>query len=155
MDTDLQVSRWLNTEAPFSLAALRGRLVVVHAFQMLCPACVSHGLPQTQRLHQQLQGHPAQVLGLHTVFEHHEAMGEVALRAFIHEYRLTFPIGIDRPGLAGDPIPQTMRAWGLRGTPSLLVFDGQGRLRAHEFGAVDDLALGLLLGQLKGEMSST
>jgi hypothetical protein len=155
MNHELQVSRWLNTESAPSLAALRGQVVVVHAFQMLCPACVSHGLPQAKRLHEALRGQPAQVLGLHTVFEHHEAVGEVALRAFVHEYRLTFPIGIDRPGAAGDPIPQTMRAWGLRGTPSLLVFDAQGRLRAHEFGAVDDLPLGLLLGQLLGEMSST
>src|SRR5690606_20270412 len=37
---ELQVSRWFNTPAPLSLAALRGRVVVVEAFQMLCPGCV-------------------------------------------------------------------------------------------------------------------
>lgn len=41
----LQVSEWLNTPQPISLAPLRGRVVVLHAFQMLCPACVAHGLP--------------------------------------------------------------------------------------------------------------
>ena len=47
----LQVAQWFNTPAPITLEQLRGRVVVLHAFQMLCPACVSHGLPQAKRLH--------------------------------------------------------------------------------------------------------
>lgn len=53
---ELQVSEWLNTPEPLSLAALRGQVVVVHAFQMLCPGCVSHGLPQAKRLTQVFAG---------------------------------------------------------------------------------------------------
>lgn len=41
---------WLNTEEPLALERLLGRVVVVHAFQMLCPGCVSHGIPQAQRV---------------------------------------------------------------------------------------------------------
>lgn len=146
-----QLSHWLNEDrAAPPLAAYRGRVLLVHAFQMLCPACVSHGLPQAKRVHSQLDAAGVQVVGLHTVFEHHEAMGLPALRAFIHEYRLSFPIGVDLAN-PSSPIPLTMQAWGLRGTPSLLLFDRQGRLRAHEFGAVDDLALGVALGQLLSE----
>ena len=33
------VARWFNS-APLTLADLRGKVVVAHAFQMLCPACV-------------------------------------------------------------------------------------------------------------------
>jgi hypothetical protein len=33
-----------------------------------------------------------------------------------------------RPGRPPKPVPLTMQAYGLRGTPSLLVFDRQGRL---------------------------
>ena len=73
-------------------------------------------------------------------------MGANALRAFVHEYRLTFPIGIDKPGKAN--LPQTMEAYGLRGTPSLLLLDQAGRLRLHHFGRIDDMALGALIGQL-------
>ena len=40
---------WLNSE-PLDLEQLRGHVVLLHAFQMLCPACVSHGLPQMQRV---------------------------------------------------------------------------------------------------------
>lgn len=46
----LHVSRWFNTSSPISLDDLRGRVVVIEAFQMLCPGCVSHGLPQAQRI---------------------------------------------------------------------------------------------------------
>lgn len=87
------------------------------------------------------------VIGLHTVFEHHAAMTEVALEAFIHEYRLTLPIAIDQPSEDG-PIPQTMRRYGMRGTPTTIVIGRNGRVREHAFGQVDDLALGVLVGSL-------
>ena len=147
----LQVGHWFNTPAPITLEALRGRVVVLHAFQMLCPGCVSHGLPQAQRLHQLFPREQLAVVGLHTVFEHHAVMGSTAaLQAFIHEYRLDFPIGIDQPDGHGG-IPLTMQSLRLRGTPSLVVLDKQGHVRLHHFGAIDDLQLGVLLGQLVGE----
>ena len=34
---------WFNTGEALHLAGLRGNVVVLHAFQMLCPACVHHG----------------------------------------------------------------------------------------------------------------
>ena len=40
---ELQTTDWLNTDEPVSLGALRGKVVVIEAFQMLCPGCVSHG----------------------------------------------------------------------------------------------------------------
>lgn len=147
----LQVAQWFNTPGPLSLEALRGRVVVLHAFQMLCPACVSHGLPQAQRLHQMFPPEQLAVVGLHTVFEHHAVMGQAAaLQAFIHEYRLTFPIGVDQPDGAHG-VPLTMQTLQLRGTPSLVVFDKEGHMRMHKLGAIDDLQLGALLGALIGE----
>lgn len=75
-----QASHWFNTPRPIELKDLRGRVVLVHAFQMLCPACVSHGLPQALRVHEAFQGEAVTVIGLHTVFEHHEVMGSQAFR---------------------------------------------------------------------------
>ncbi len=144
---ELQVSEWLNTPEPLSLAGLRGQVVVVHAFQMLCPGCVNHGLPQAKRLTQVFAGRELAVLGLHTVFEHHAVMTAAALRVFLHEYRIGFPVGIDMPGESG-PMPRTMQAYAMEGTPTLLVFDRQGRLQLNQLGQVDDMALGALLGEL-------
>lgn len=147
---ELAVVSWFNTPSALTLENLRGRVVVLHAFQMLCPGCVAHGTPQAERLHRMFGGKEVAVIGLHTVFEHHAAMTDVSLEAFIHEYRLTFPIGVDQAGGDG-PIPVTMARYGMRGTPTTIVIDRAGRLRQHYFGQVDDLALGVLIGTLLGE----
>lgn len=138
---ELAVSRWFNAPTPLALAALRGRPVLIHAFQMLCPGCVAHAIPQTERAHRLFRDTDLQVIGLHTVFEHHEAMTPVALEAFIHEYRLTFPIGVDETG-TDTPMPVTMERYRMRGTPTTILIGRDGRLISHQFGRLDDMALG-------------
>lgn len=144
---DWQVEVWLNSAKPLSLAQLRGRVVLLHAFQMLCPGCVNHGLPQAQRVHALFSSEDVVVIGLHTVFEHHQAMTEIALRAFVHEYRLSFPIGIDCT-LTGQTIPATMAAYRMQGTPTTILIDRDGKLRVQHFGAMEDLRLGAELMSL-------
>lgn len=129
----LDTSLWLNAPQPLTLDGLRGRVVVLHAFQMLCPGCVSHGLPQAVRIHRLFPQGRVAVIGLHTVFEHHDVMGPEALRVFLNEYRIPFPVGIDR-AIPGGPVPTTMQAYGLRGTPSVVVFDRGGCVRLSHFG---------------------
>jgi hypothetical protein len=149
----LEVSRWFNTETPVTLAGLSGRVVAVEAFQMLCPGCVSHGLPQAQRIVDTF-GDDVTVLGLHTVFEHHDAMTPVSLEAFLHEYRIAFPVGVDahdRPG--GMPI--TMTRYQLRGTPSLVLIDRAGTIRLSAFGHIDDLTVGATIARLLDEAPPT
>jgi hypothetical protein len=137
---ELAVSHWFGTKAPLTLAALKGRVVVLHAFQMLCPGCVGHGLPQARRIAERFHSGEVQVVGLHSVFEHRAVMTPAALEAFIHEYRWPFPIGVDEPD--GTSLPRTMAAYQMQGTPTLLLFDRQGRLRRHYLGQVDDMRLG-------------
>jgi hypothetical protein len=136
------VSHWFNTSHPIVLLDLKGKVVVLHAFQMLCPGCVAHGTPQAQRIAKLFPPEKVQVIGLHTVFEHHEAMPPASLKAFLHEYRVSFPVGVDERDEASFPLPKTMAHYQMRGTPSLLLFDAQGRLRQHAFGQVEDMAVG-------------
>ena len=143
---ELMTSQWFNTKSPLTLSGLRGRVVVIEAFQMLCPGCVSHGLPQAQQIHDLFPRDKVAVLGLHTVFEHHAAMTPVSLAAFIHEYRLSFPIAVDQAG-AGE-IPRTMEAYALRGTPSLIIIDQMGRLRAKHFGPATDMQVAYWIADL-------
>jgi hypothetical protein len=147
------VSQWFNTPQALTLANLRGRVVVLHTFQMLCPACVSHGIPQALRIHQLFSPALVAVIGLHTVFEHHQAMGAEALRVFLHEYRVPFPVGVDQPSPRG-PVPLTMEAYSLQGTPSVVVFDAQGQVRLTHFGVIDDLHLGTVIGQLLAPLAA-
>ena len=147
---ELSVSEWLNTGAPLTLAGLRGRPVLLHAFQMLCPGCVSHGTPQTPRAHDMFRNTDLQVIGLHTVFEHHEAMKPVSLKAFVHENKLTFPIGVDTPG-QDTPIPVTMASYGMRGTPTMILIRRNGTVYHHGFGQQDDMAVGALIASVLTE----
>ncbi|WP_375756951.1 redoxin domain-containing protein [Corallococcus exercitus] len=143
-----RTTTWLNTPEPLTLERLRGKVILLHAFQMLCPGCVARGIPQAQRVAELFAGAPLAVVGLHTVFEHHEAMKLESLRAFLHEYRVKFPVGVDAPGEGGNPIPRTMEAYAMRGTPTTILIDAQGRLRRQLFGVHDDLLLGAELQTL-------
>lgn len=136
------VDQWFNSSKPLSVAALHDRVIVLGAFQMLCPGCVSHGLPQLQKVAQLFNGLDVTVIGLHTVFEHHEAMTPVSLGAFLHEYRIGFPVGVDAKALNGNPLPRTMSAYDMRGTPTTILIDRAGVVRRHYFGQIDDLRLG-------------
>lgn len=44
-----------------------------------------------------------------------------------------------------------MAAYGMRGTPTLLLIDRAGRLRHHHFGQVEDMTLGAQVALLMGE----
>lgn len=145
------VSQWLNSEQPLPLAALRGRVIAAGAFQMLCPGCVSELIPQLRRVHALFKGAELTVLGLHTVFEHHDAMGPVSLKAFLHENRVAFPVAIDQPQMPGNPIPVTMQRYRMEGTPTMLLIDRDGNLRRQIFGHVPDLQLGAeIMALLRG-----
>ena len=151
---ELQVSQWFNTNRPLALADLRGKVVMLYAFQMLCPACVKLATPQAQEVDRHFAGQDLAVIGLHTVFEHHLAMQPLALAAYIHENRLRFPIGVDEPGGDKSSIPMTMRRYALEGTPTTVLLDRAGRIRMRQLGAVPDLQLGVALGQLLAEPQS-
>jgi hypothetical protein len=58
---------------------------------------------------------------------------------------------VDEAGPEGDPIPQTMRRYGLQGTPSLVLIDRAGRVRRIAFGAEDDLQVGAAVAALACE----
>jgi len=146
-----QTTDWLNTPEPLSLEKLKGRVVLLHAFQMLCPGCVARGIPQAAHAAEAFAGTALTVVGLHTVFEHHEAMQLPSLKAFVHEYRIRFPVGVDAPGPNGEHIPRTMKAYGMRGTPTTILIDAKGRLRQQVFGSHDDLLLGAAIGKLLAE----
>ena len=147
---DLNVSHWFNTDAPSNLATLKGSVVVLTAFQMRCPGCVAQSLPQAQRVREVFHERDVAVIGLHSVFEHHSAMAPDALEAFLHEYRIGFPVGVDRASESGA-IPFTMKAYAMQGTPTTILIDRAGRLRRQRFGHDGNLRLGADIMALIGE----
>lgn len=149
----LQVSQWFNTTEVLTLDSFSGRVLLIEAFQMLCPGCVSHGIPLAQAVRRTFPEESVAVIGLHTVFEHHAAMSPISLEAFLFEYRIDFPVGVDQAGK--EDIPLTMQSYGMRGTPSLILIDKRGKIRANHVGQVSELALGAEIATLmaEGELS--
>lgn len=143
-----EVAGWFGPAA--SLESLAGQVIVLHAFQMLCPGCVLHGLPQAASIHRVFDATDVAVVGLHSVFEHHEAMTPTSLAAFLYEFRIPFPVAVDAHA-EGDRLPITMRRYELRGTPSLVLIDRRGRIRAKVFGRPDDLTVGAAIATLIAE----
>ncbi|MCB1506925.1 MAG: TlpA family protein disulfide reductase [Hyphomicrobiaceae bacterium] len=136
---ELVAAHWINAAAGAdpSLSGLKGKVVLVGAFQMHCPGSARHLLPQLARLHAQFQGDEVAVIGLHTVFEKEDEQTPALLEEFLDDNHFHFPVAIDKQN--GGPIPETMDAYELQGTPTLLIFDRQGRLRRHYLGQVDDI----------------
>ncbi|MCA9299996.1 MAG: hypothetical protein KDA28_13070, partial [Phycisphaerales bacterium] len=48
-------------------------------------------------------------------------------------------------------LPVTMKRYDLRGTPSLVLIDRRGRIRANAFGRPSDLAVGAAIATLVAE----
>lgn len=90
------------------------------------------------------------ILGLHSVIEHHAVMNPQALAVYLYEFKIPFAVGVDRPGQS-SPLPVTMQAYGMRGTPTTLFIDRQGRLRAQHFGIEPDSDMVQRIDQLLGE----
>ena len=148
------ISRGFNADAGLSLASLRGRVVLLHAFQMLCPGCVQHAVPQSLKVAAAFAGTDLAVIGLHSVFEHHPVMGPEALAVYLHENRIAYPVAVDayRDGdPVRHPLPLTMQAYAMQGTPTLCLVDRRGHLRGQWFGLLDDLRLGAEIATLLAE----
>jgi hypothetical protein len=137
---EITASRWLNSDGKRTLKAELGKVVVVAVVQMLCPGSVKYGLPQAMRLMGSFAPDEVAVLGLHMAFERFEEQTPDKVQAFLDEHGFTLPVALDKPN--GTALPQTMAAYELQGTPAILLYDRQGRLRRHYLGAVDDLRLG-------------
>lgn len=132
----LKIQQWLNSPKEYSLDLESPRIKVIHAFQMLCPGCVYHGIPQTIELFNRLKDFPVDVAGIHTVFENHHAMGPESLKVFLKEFRIPFPVGVDQHQ-TGKSTPDTMRAYDMQGTPTTIVIDHKGEIVLQYFGMLD------------------
>jgi peroxiredoxin len=137
---EFQAAAWFNAATPPTIQDLKGKVVVLAAFQQHCPGSLKHGIPQAGRLAASFSDDEVVVIGLNTPFEDAKKQDKAALAKFIADHGLTFPVALDKTN--GKSLPKTMEAYEIQGTPTVLIFDRQGRLRRHYLGQVDDLRLG-------------
>jgi len=137
---EIIAQRWLNSDKKRTLKAEKGKVVVIAIWQLACPGSQKFGLPQAMRLRGSFTEDEVAVLGLHMAFEKFDEQTPEKVEAYLTENGITIPVALDKPSAEG--LPETMKAYELQGTPALLIFDRQGRLRRHYLGAVDDFRLG-------------
>lgn len=133
----IDASEWINSE-PVRLNGPDTSLNLIVVFQMLCPACVIHSIPQVKKAQLIFSEVGVQFIGLHSVFEHHHAMTSEHLRVFLHEFRVDFPVAVDARN--GDSrVPMTMERYQFRGTPTTLIVSRSGEILQHYFGVQGDM----------------
>lgn len=137
---EIIAQRWLNSDSKRTLKAEKGKVVVIAIWQLVCPGSQKFGLPQAMRLRGAFEESEVAVFALHMPFERLDEQTPEKVEAYLKENGITIPVALDKPN--GDGLPETMKAYELQGTPALLLFDRQGRLRRHYLGAVDDFRLG-------------
>ena len=92
---ELVTAQWFNAPEPLSLKKLKGKVVVLVAFQMLCPGSLRHSLPQAGRIARAFSTDEVAVVGLHMVFENHADMSPSQLEPFL------------KPSTSRSPSPST------------------------------------------------
>src|SRR5260370_33242722 len=91
---ELLVQTWFNTDRPLLLSGLRGRGVVLAAFQGLCPNSIGGGIPQAQRIYETFA--PKDVGGgtVQPPLEHTHAVNPAGLKAHTHPQSTEIPHAI-------------------------------------------------------------
>jgi DNA-binding beta-propeller fold protein YncE len=115
---------WLNTEAPISLADLRGRVVVLDFWTLCCINCI-HTLPDLARLEAKYPG-VLVVIGVHTPKFPNEKK-TASIRKAIERYEVKHPV-------INDANTVIWRRYGADSWPTLVVIDPEGRLVARDSG---------------------
>ena len=129
-----QVSEWINGD-PGKLSDQKGKVVLIHFFQLWCPGCNDFSIPLFQEWDEKFGSRrDVTVVSIHTVFEGHDVQTPERLRSFVEEHGIRHPVGIDAYPSPGSEIPITMDRFETGGTPHVAIIDKQGLLRFTHFG---------------------
>ncbi len=108
---------------PISLSDFRDRVVVVNFWATWCPPCVEE-TPSLKRFADEIQGKGVKVIGVSVDAD------EAALRKFVAEAHLSFPV-------ARDPERAVASRYGTTQFPETYIIDAGGRIANKLIGAVD------------------
>ena len=126
--------------APLSLAALRGRVIVVNFWASWCyPACYEEA-PALARAWEKYKDRGLVMIGIDIQDK------DEAARKFLAQFKHTFPN-------APDPLGRVSVDYGVYGVPETFFIDRAGRVRWKHVGAVTDDLLRQRVETLLGERS--
>ena len=131
--SDVTVDTWVQG-GPLTLEDLVGSVVLVEVFQVNCPGCFLYALPKAIELHNLYQGKGLAVIGVATAFEDYDKNTVENLQRLVEtgevigetlsvlsqqgmltedrlEWRLPFPVGMDRVVPDTEPVTQERMLW--------------------------------------------
>ncbi|MFF7377647.1 thioredoxin-like domain-containing protein [Streptomyces massasporeus] len=133
---------WLNTGGkPYTLADLRGRIVVLDFWTFCCINCL-HVLDELRELEEKHRD-TVVVIGVHSPKFVHEAEHQAVVDA-VERYGVEHPV-LDDPELA------TWKQYAVRAWPTLVVIDPEGYVVAQHAGEGHVHAIERLVGELEAE----
>ena len=116
---------------PFSLAALRGKIVILNIWASWCAPCRAEA-PVLEKTWLAEQGDGVQFIGLDT------RDSDTSALAFIKRFGITYPNVIDRDGALQLQFSGTLPPEAI---PSTLVIDANGKVTARALGKVSESTL--------------
>ena len=141
----LSIGEWIRGK-PTSLDALKGKVVLLDIFQIICPGChMAH--PKIVQMMNRYQDQGLQVLGLAVAFEHQSVQAPEDIRRFVNDKAYPYPVAIDHQ------LTDTFRRYRAGGTPYAVLIDRAGRVRYLDFFR-QDLLEPLIQQLLKEDPSS-
>ncbi|MBD0371080.1 MAG: redoxin domain-containing protein [Pyrinomonadaceae bacterium] len=128
---------WLNTDKPLSLAALRGKVVLLDFWTYGCINCI-HIIPDLKRLEQKYSKELV-VIGVHSAKFENEKETE-NLRRIILRYEIEHPV-------VNDADFRIWQEYGVRGWPTLVLIDPAGYVIGSVSGEGNYDVLDRVIGQ--------
>ncbi|MEU1195803.1 thioredoxin-like domain-containing protein [Streptomyces sp. NPDC005813] len=133
---------WLNTGgAPYTLADLRGRIVILDFWTFCCINCL-HVLDELRELEEKHRD-TVVIIGVHSPKFVHEAEHQAVVDA-VERYGVEHPV-LDDPELA------TWKQYAVRAWPTLVVIDPEGYVVAQHAGEGHAHAIARLVEELEAE----
>ena len=118
------IEHWINS-VPLSIAALRGKVIVVNFWTFDCENC-QHTLSHLVQWYEDYKDRGLVIIGIHTPEFPHER-GRAETEAAVHEHGIRYPV-------AQDNKSATWKAYGNRYWPAFYFIDAHGVIRYERFG---------------------
>ena len=122
---ELDVSEWIRGN-PTTLQALRGKVVLLDFFQIICPGCrIAH--VHIEEFQKRYEKHGLAVLGIAVAFEYLDSQKPDRIKAYVESKAFSYPVAIDRN------MTKTFAKYHSRGTPWCVLIDRSGKVRYMGF----------------------
>jgi thiol-disulfide isomerase/thioredoxin len=116
---------WLNTDAPWTLARLKGQVVLLDFWTYGCVNCL-HEMPVLAELEDRFAGRPFVVIGVHSAkFVGEQDANDIELA--IEQYDIRHPVVV-------DSALSIWNAYKVSAWPTAVIIDAQGKLRYFQSG---------------------